>query len=301
MTPMDMERVEGAFYEYMHQSGESGSAWNRDVLSFYAPMFANCSRVLDVGCGEGQFIELLQKEGVEVVGIDSDSTMVEVCLQKELDVVHADLFDYLPEHTEQFDGIFSSNLIEHLSARDATRFLQACHRALSVDGILLIATPNPASLIVQLHEFWRDATHVRLYSRPLLEFLLHWAGFGDIESGEHPHTAWALPPDMEELPRVLAEIGDEPTADRPFPFLAQSTVNPEKSAFRRLSYALRRRLAQLLVQNILYEEFASMQQTLMTHHQALRTLYGSHTGPLIRARECYVKGTKSAVETSEEP
>ena len=297
---MDMDRVEGAFYEYMHELGESGSEWNRQVLSFYVPMFADCSRVLDIGCGEGQFMELLRDEGVEVAGVDSDGKMVEVCLQKELDVVHADLFEYLPQHIGQFDGIFSSNLIEHLSAPDAARFIQACYTALSAGGTLVIATPNPASLIVQLHEFWRDATHVRLYNRPLLQFLLHWAGFRDVESGEHPRTVWALPPEMEKLPRALADVGEEPTADQPFPFLAQPPASPERSALRRLSYALRRRLAKLLVQNVLYEEFASVQQALHTQQQALKTLYGSHVGPLTRARECYVKGAKPAVVTSEE-
>ena len=301
---MDMDRIEGAFYEYMHQLGESGSEWNRQILSFYVPMFASCRRVLDVGCGEGQFIELLQDEGIEAIGIDLDSKMVEVCVQKGLDVVHSDLFEYLPEHAGQFDGIFSSNLIEHLPAADAARFIQACHRSLSARGTLVLATPNPASLIVQLHEFWRDATHIRLYNRPLLEFLLHWAGFRDIKSGEHPHTVWTLPPDLEELPRTLAEladVGDGPTSDKTFPFLARPTVRPESSRLRRLSHAIRRRLAAVLVQNVLYEEFDSVQKALQTQHQALKTLYDNHAAPLTRARECYVKGTRPADEISGEP
>lgn len=303
MSTVGLGQLEGAFYEYLHQVSESGSAWNREVLSFYVPMFANCGRVLDVGCGEGQFIELLQNEGVEVLGIDSDSRMVQVCLQKGLDVVHANLFEYLPEHEGQFDGIFNSNLIEHLPASDAARFFQLCHRALSVGGTLLIATPNPASLIVQLHEFWRDVTHVRLYSRTLLEFLLHWAGFKNIESGEHPHTVWTLPQDMENLPRTLAELADdeaEPTTDQPFAFQARPPARSERATLRRLSYALRRRLARILVQNVLYEEFASVQQALQTQQYALKTLYGSHVGPLIRERECYARGVKAQYQAEEQ-
>lgn len=310
MSTVDLGQLEGAFYEYLHQVNESDRAWNREVLSFYVPMFANCARVLDVGCGEGQFIELLQSEGVEGLGIDSDSKMVQVCLQKGLNVAHADLFEYLPEHEGQFDGIFNSNLIEHLPTSNAARFVQICHGALSVGGTLLIATPNPASLIVQLHEFWRDATHVRLYSRTLLEFLLHCSGFRDIESGEHPHTVWTLPQDMGNLPRTLAKLADdeaEPTTDQPFPFLARPPARSERSGLRRFVHALRRRVAKILVQHVLYEEFDSMQQALRTQQQALqtqqhalKTLYGSHVGPLIRARECYARGIKAGYQATEQ-
>jgi SAM-dependent methyltransferase len=308
--PVDLNRLEGAFYDYMHQLGQFGPEWNRDVLSFYVPMFANCRLVLDVGCGEGEFMQLLRDKGVKALGIDSDARMVEGCLGKGLDVVQTDLFDYLPEHQGEFDGIFNSNLIEHLSAQDAARFVQACYGALCVGGTLVMATPNPASLIVQLHEFWRDATHVRLYSRPLLEFLLHWAGFRDIESGEHPGTVWTLPPDMDELPRLLAGIaggGAEPTGGSPFSLHTELADGRQRSAPRRLSYALRRRFAGILARNVLYEEFASLQHVLEIQQHALeiqqraiKTLYGSHAGMLTRARECYARGVKALQMAPEE-
>jgi hypothetical protein len=142
-----------------------------------------------------------------------------------------------------------------------------------------------------------------LYSRTLLEFLLRWAGFRDIESGEHPHTVWELPPDMENLPRTLAQLAAdkaEPTTDQPFPFLTQPPASPERSALRRLWYALRRRVAKILVQNVLYEEVASVQQALQTQQHALRTLYRNQVEPLIRAREYYARGVKAQDEATEQ-
>jgi len=108
---MEMDQLEGQFYEYMYYLDQADEDWNREVLGFYVPYFAHCHRVLDVGCGQGQFIELLKAQGVATVGIDVDARMVEVCRGKGLDVAKADLFNYLPQQKEQFDGIFSSNLI----------------------------------------------------------------------------------------------------------------------------------------------------------------------------------------------
>ena len=56
-------------------------------LAYYVPFFAECRRVLDVGCGEGQFIELLQDKGTEAAGIDLDAGMVAVCREKGLDLL----------------------------------------------------------------------------------------------------------------------------------------------------------------------------------------------------------------------
>jgi len=67
------------------------------------------------------------------------------------DVVEADLFHYLPEHTDEFDGILASNVIEHFTTEDTLRLLGRFSR-FAAGGILLLATPNPASLIVHLYE-----------------------------------------------------------------------------------------------------------------------------------------------------
>ena len=88
---------------------------------------------------------------------------------------------------------------------DALRLLKLAYDALLPGGTLLLATENPESLIVQLCEFWRDATHVRLYHRSLLEFLLSFAGFGQIRSGENPAAAWDLPQNLAAVPDVLGQ------------------------------------------------------------------------------------------------
>ncbi len=321
--------LEGQFYHYMHSTGQADPDWNRRVLEFYAPYFANCRRVLDVGCGQGHFIELLAAQSTQAEGVDSDAEMVRLCREKGLDVVQADLFDYLPQQQEQFDGIFCSNVLEHFSAQDAVRFVQLAFAALRPGGVLLVATPNPESLIVHTHEFWRDATHVRMYSRHLLEFLLHSAGFRRIASGENPITAWTPAPEWQAIPKQLERVAERPAADASQAAHLEYDENllalaPDTRGlpwWRKRLVSLRRRLARFLVQSVMYEEFTAMERRFHEMHQvlvaieeqmeaefsaleprlailrqSLLALHQNQRAPFIKPREVFVRGLKPPCE-----
>ncbi len=248
--------LEGNFYDYLHETGHASDDWNREVLRFYAPFFKHSTAVLDVGCGQGQFLEWLAAEGIAAQGVDSDTRMVAVCREKGLSVVEADLFAYLAEQQERFDGIFSSNVVEHLSAENVLRFIQLAYAALRPGGILLLATPNPESLIVHLHEFWRDATHVRLYNAPLLAFMLHAQGFRDIMSGANPVTVWTPPADFSRLPQLWhPETPAAPGSPEPRPWQALQTAAGSQGPWWR---RLRRRVARFLVQTVMFEDFRTL-------------------------------------------
>jgi len=311
--------LEGAFYSYIYGEELAHPEWNRRMLEFYVEHFADSQHVLDVGCGQGQFIELMGAQGIKASGIDSDVQMVTVCQEKGLDVVNADLFDYLREQKEQFDGLFSSNVIEHLTIQDALRFFEMAFAALRPGGVLLVATPNPESLIVHLHEFWRDATHVRLYSRSLLEFLLFWAGFRDIQSGENSRTEWEPPAELQAVPKLLENLTSWERCSRPggSTFL-ESVIEPkvperERMGWRRLALLLRRRLARFVVQTLLFEEFAAIEAAVAeinvhtlalekleaaletvsgTSRQMGQALYEAQTRVLTIPREVFAKGVK---------
>jgi SAM-dependent methyltransferase len=296
---MEMDQLEGKFYEYMYHLDQADEDWNREVLEFYISRFAHCHLVLDVGCGQGQFIQLLKAEGVAAAGIDVDTRMVEVCQGKGLDVVRADLFTYLPHQKERFDGIFSSNVIEHFSAQDAIRFVRMAFDALVPGGIVLISTPNPGSLIVHLNEFWRDATHVRLYSRSLLEFLCAWAGFEDVRSGENPRTIWTPSQELQAVPELLDGLASRQRF-RLWNAVAEKTRDADqRPPLRRLTLALRRLLARFLVQMVLFEEFDAVADAVATLWRVERALYESGSRALLAAREIYAEGTKPSVGSEE--
>ncbi|HXF68198.1 MAG TPA: class I SAM-dependent methyltransferase [Thermoflexus sp.] len=207
MDNMDLSNLEGMFYESIYRYGESDPDWNREVLGFYVPFFADCHRVLDLGCGRGEFLELLREKGISGTGIDVDLEMVRTCREKGLEVIQADLFEYLGTQEASWDGIFCSNVIEHMHADKALRMFQLAYRALRPGGIFLVATPNPESLIVHLYEFWRDPTHVRLYNLPLLKFMMEYVGFRNVRGGENPKTRWDSP--WTEISIQRLEIPEE--------------------------------------------------------------------------------------------
>jgi SAM-dependent methyltransferase len=294
--------LEGEFYHYMASSGQVSAEENRRVLESYVRHFVKCEHVLDVGCGEGQFIESARAQGINASGVDSDVQMVRVCREKGLNVVEANLFDYLPQQKRQFDGIFSSNVLEHLSVQDALRFLQLSFDALRPGGVLLVATPNPESLIVHLHEFWRDATHVRLYNRSLLEFLLSWSGFCDIQSGGNSKTVWTPPTELRAVPELLEDLAAWGESRLLGPATVSEAVTElegaerERPFWRRVGFLLRRRLARFLVRTVLFEEFAAIEAKLasmsVTSRRAGLALYHSLSELLTVPREVFAKGTK---------
>jgi SAM-dependent methyltransferase len=287
----------------MYGLREVDAGANRLALTFYVSYFAQCKHVLDVGCGEGQFIEELTAHGIRASGVDADPVMVQECRKRGLSVTEANLFDYLPQHPGEFDGVFCSNVIEHLAVPDVLRFLQLARAALQPGGVLLIATPNAESLIVHLYEFWRDATHVRLYNRPLLEFLLSCAGLHSIQSGENPTTSWTPPAELQSVPHVLERLSlgqDLPPENGETQPLPDSSTRP---SWRRLVSALRRRLARLLERTIFFEmsnRVAILEVNQATWRAAAQqvgsALYNSQGRFLVAPREVFALGINSASE-----
>ena len=203
--------LEHRYYSYLRNQGYATTDALLGVLRAYLPYFAGKDRVLDIGCGHGEFLQLLVEAGHEAVGVDIDPAMVAACSAQGLTAYEADVLDWLPTQANSFDAIFSSNVVEHLDAKTVQQLIDGAYQALRPGGLLLIGTPNPESLIVQFYEFWRDPTHVRLYSRQLLEFFFADAGFDQIQNGNNAAAAW------EGLDAMLAPIPSPVPLDRQNP------------------------------------------------------------------------------------
>jgi O-antigen chain-terminating methyltransferase len=146
-------------------------------MTKYASQFGGVKRVLDVGCGRGEFLEACGQIGVGSYGIDLDPDMVGRCRMKGLDAHQADLLQHMRGLEDRsLDGIFSSQVVEHLAAAEIFEFVQLAAKKLRRGSVIILETIN-SDTFTALRWFWMDPTHRQPVPPAMLRFLLEEAGF----------------------------------------------------------------------------------------------------------------------------
>jgi SAM-dependent methyltransferase len=139
-------------------------------------------RALDLGCGRGEWIELLRGEAVEATGVDENPVIVNACVGRGLPVVRAEAFEYLRAQPEgAFDLVTSFHVIEHLPTETAVAWLLEIRRVLRPGGMLILETPNAENLMVGASTFYNDPTHRHPVPAELLRFIVEFARFDVVE------------------------------------------------------------------------------------------------------------------------
>lgn len=150
----------------------------RARLESYLPLFDDKPDVLDVGCGRGEFLDLLNARGLAARGIDLNHEMVEVCRARGLDVMEADAVGYLSGLEDRsLDGIFSAQVVEHLQPGYLLRFLELAFHKLRPGGRIVLETLNPACWVAFFDSYIRDITHVWPLHPDTLNYLVIASGF----------------------------------------------------------------------------------------------------------------------------
>ena len=161
--------------------------------------------MLDIGCGRGEFLEMMRDAGVPAKGIDLDEESVAMCRHKGLDAEVADLFVYLENLPEaSLDGIFCSQVVEHLPPERLPEMVRLCASRLQRNGVIAIETPNPECLAIFATHFYLDPTHQRPVPHPLLAFYLEEFGVGNIEVRKLSPAAESMP-SVKSLPEDFRE------------------------------------------------------------------------------------------------
>jgi SAM-dependent methyltransferase len=131
----------------------------RERQRVYLEVIGSRSPVLDVGCGRGEFLDLLRDAGISAKGVDLNAGMVERCRQKGHAVEQIGVNDALESLPDRSLGaVFAAQVIEHLAYRDLLRFFELSRRKLAADGLFIAETVNPHS-IQAFKMFWIDPTH----------------------------------------------------------------------------------------------------------------------------------------------
>ena len=153
----------------------------RQRLSDYVGRFEGAADVLDIGCGRGEFLDLLRERGIAARGVDSNHSMVEASRARGLDVAKADALAYLQAQPDaSLGGIFSAQVIEHLPPAYLTRLIDAAAVKLRPGGLIVLETINPTCWMAFFESYIRDLTHVQPIHPETLQFLLRASGFSPV-------------------------------------------------------------------------------------------------------------------------
>ncbi len=153
---------------YMHPCRRA----DLDFSIMYMPQ-KNDGLLLEIGCGSGSMLQIMQGLGWKVEGVEVDTKAVEIARSKGLNVNDGDLSSqkYPDDH---FDAITMSHVIEHV--HDPFCLLQECHRILKPNGMISIVTPNALSFGHKIYKSsWLHLDpprHLHIFSPFALESLV---------------------------------------------------------------------------------------------------------------------------------
>jgi O-antigen chain-terminating methyltransferase len=164
--------------------------------------------VLDIGCGRGEWLELLKEEGWRAYGRDLNDVMVDRCQKMGLNVQYGDAIQHMRElNDNSLLCISGFHIAEHLPFNVLLELFAEAFRILKPGGLLILETPNPENLQVAAHTFYLDPTHLRPLSPVLMNFMAADTGFGFADTlrlHPCPELAFAYLNKHTELERNIA-------------------------------------------------------------------------------------------------
>lgn len=153
-------------------------------------------RLLDIGCNDGSITKQFARVADELYGMDLEEENLGAASAHGVVVTIANAEEEFPYKDEFFDVVFAGEIIEHLF--DPEQFLARCRRILKPDGILVLTTPNLASLTnryrlllgwypVLMSPFLSRGMgdHIHMFTVPKLREVLHIMDFHFDEAGSN--------------------------------------------------------------------------------------------------------------------
>jgi SAM-dependent methyltransferase len=145
-------------------------------------VYPECT-ALDLGCGRGEWLELLQGMGIQAKGVDLDEGMLKACHEIGLQVEQGDALIYLAGLPAESLAIVSAfHVVEHIDFDQLRLLVNEALRVLKPGGLLILETPNPENLLVATKNFYLDPSHQRPIPSELLSFVAEYAGFARVKT-----------------------------------------------------------------------------------------------------------------------
>ena len=197
-APLDGEQLQAFEQEDLHDLDPLYVAFEDELrgpreeiqarLKVYLPLLQQAKTgprkfpVLDIGCGRGEWLELLRQEEISARGVDFNRSMVEECRQRQLDVECADALEYLSRIPDvSLGAVTVFRMVDHLPFRKLIRLLDEVTRVLQPGGVALFETPNPNNVLVSSRNFYFDPTCRNPIPPETLRFLVESRGLCQVK------------------------------------------------------------------------------------------------------------------------
>ena len=173
-----------AFEERYRGTRELIKSRQRAYLPFIEPLLSiyEGAKAIDLGCGRGEWLELLKDSGFDGHGVDLDDGMLAACREIGLSVTTQDAVSALKNLPEESQVVVSGfHIAEHIQIGELQLLIQEALRVLKPAGLLILETPNPENITVGTVNFYLDPTHQKPIPPQLLSFLPEYHGFAKVK------------------------------------------------------------------------------------------------------------------------
>jgi O-antigen chain-terminating methyltransferase len=177
-----------AFYVAFEAQFRGSRADIINRLKVYIPLIEEAkigtedAPVLDVGCGRGEWLELLRESGYTAKGLDINRVMIGQCRARGFDVIEGDVLDYLRSISDASLGAVTGfHIIEHLPFTMLMQLFDEVVRVLKPGGMVIFETPNPGNVLVGSNTFYLDPTHRNPLPSSLIQFLAESRGLYQVK------------------------------------------------------------------------------------------------------------------------
>lgn len=167
--------------------------------------------ILDLGCGRGEWLELMNDCGFSVTGVDLDPKMLESCSHLGFKTIEGDAIEFLKSLPEDSCAAISAfHLIEHIGFEQLQVIIRESLRVLKPAGLLILETPNAENIIVGTQNFYLDPTHIKPIPSLQLSFLMDFCGFSrskilGLQSENFSHIPKCIP----SLQRAIKGVSND--------------------------------------------------------------------------------------------
>jgi 2-polyprenyl-3-methyl-5-hydroxy-6-metoxy-1,4-benzoquinol methylase len=167
--------------------GRAAALAYRRFVRAHLPARAPGCRTLDIGCGQGDLVRLLDADGFDAHGVDISPEQVRIARSAGLHQVRlGDFHRVLADEPAAWDAVVALDVLEHLDHPELVRAFDGVCRALRPGGVLIARVPNAVSPTGG-HVMYGDLTHRTWFTRRSVAQLAAVTGFGEVR-------AYACPP-----------------------------------------------------------------------------------------------------------